>query len=253
MAGKLVAANASLVLHERLFETSPEPMLVLDRALRLRAVNPAFAAMRGVSSADLLGRPLVEVVGLDAFEAMTPRIARAFAGEPAGSSSGTTCPPAGAASRRAYHPVRERERLEHVGVRFRDVTDRRHADATTSQSLAMVEAQRRRFEAVFREAPAGIVIFDGRDLRAKWSNRTFLSFLDAPFAQLGIEGLRIEDFVPNAREAGLVEVDPPRRRDRHAGGHARVPSRRLRARRHVVALVGAARSRARSAATSSSS
>ena len=26
MAGKLVAANASLVLHERLFETSPDPM-----------------------------------------------------------------------------------------------------------------------------------------------------------------------------------------------------------------------------------
>ena len=183
MAGKLVAANASLVLHERLFEASPEPMLVLDRALRLRALNPAFAALRGISSADLLGRPLVEVVGLDAFDAMAPRIARAFAGEPVVVELWNDLPTGRRCLETSYHPVRERERLEHVGVRFRDVTDRRHADATTSQSLAMVEAQRRRFEAVFREAPAGIVIFDGRDVRAKWSNRTHSTSMCLPSMQ----------------------------------------------------------------------
>ncbi|HSD19656.1 MAG TPA: PAS domain-containing protein, partial [Anaeromyxobacter sp.] len=206
MAGKLVAANASLVLHERLFETSPDPMVVLDRSLRLRAVNPAYAAMRGLSTVDLLGRPLVEVVGLDAFDAMAPRIERAFSGESVQYELWTDLPAGRRCLEASYHPVREHERLEHVGVRFRDVTDRRHAEAAASQSLASAEGERRRFEAVFREAPAGIVIFDGRDLRARWSNRTFLSFLDAPFAQLGIEGLRIADFVPNAREAGLVEV-----------------------------------------------
>ncbi|WP_242342034.1 PAS domain-containing protein [Anaeromyxobacter terrae] len=206
MAGKLVAANASLVLHERIFETSPDSMIVLDRALRLRAVNPAYAAMRGLPTADLLGRPLVEIIGVDAFDAMAPRIERAFGGESVQYELWTDLPAGRRCVEASYHPVREGNRLEHVAVRFRDVTDRRHAEAAASQSLAIVEAERRRFEAVFREAPAGIVIFDGRDLRAKWSNRTYLSFLDAPFAQLGIEGLRIEDFVPNAGEAGLVEI-----------------------------------------------
>jgi PAS domain S-box-containing protein len=206
MACKLVAANASLELHERLFETSPDPAFVLDRALRLRAVNPAYASMRGLSTGDLLGRPLAEVVGVDAFEAMAPRVERALAGESVQYELWTDLPAGRRCLEASYHPVRERERLEHVGVRFRDVTGRRHAEAAASQSLSFAEAERRRFEAVFREAPAGIVIFDGRDLRAKWSNRTFLSFLDAPFAQLGIAGLRIDEFVPHARETGLVDV-----------------------------------------------
>ena len=169
-------------------------------------MNPAYAAMRGLSTGDLLGRPLVEVVGLDAFDAMVPRIERAFSGESVQYELWTDLPAGRRCLEASYHPVREHERLEHVGVRFRDVTDRRHAEAAPrSRSRA-----RRRSVGGSRRCsgkrPPGIVIFDGRDLRARWSNRTFLSFLDAPFAQLGIEGLRIADFVPNAREAGLVEV-----------------------------------------------
>jgi signal transduction histidine kinase len=65
---------------------------------------------------------------------------------------------------------------------------------------------RRRFEAVFDAAPAGIVVLDPNELRARWANGAFLETLDEPFRSSGIEGRRLDEFLPGAEETGLAAV-----------------------------------------------
>jgi PAS domain S-box-containing protein len=69
-----------------------------------------------------------------------------------------------------------------------------------------LHAARRRFEAVFEDAPAGVLVLDAASLRARYANRTYLGFLDEPFRAEGVAGRRLDEFLPNADEVGLVDA-----------------------------------------------
>ncbi|ACL64603.1 PAS/PAC sensor signal transduction histidine kinase [Anaeromyxobacter dehalogenans 2CP-1] len=78
--------------------------------------------------------------------------------------------------------------------------------AAYAQMARHLDAVRRRFEAAFAEAPVGVLILDPAELRARWANPAYLAFLDAPFRGEGVQGLRLEEFLPRAQEAGLVAL-----------------------------------------------
>jgi signal transduction histidine kinase len=67
-------------------------------------------------------------------------------------------------------------------------------------------AERERFRAVFDAAPAGIAVLDAETLEARWANRAFVGFLDEPFRSGGIEGRRVEAFLPRVAEHGILDV-----------------------------------------------
>lgn len=67
-----------------------------------------------------------------------------------------------------------------------------------------MEEQRHLFQAVLDAAPAGIAIFDGKDLRVKWANSAYYLFLEEPYRSGEITGLHLEGFIPGAAESGLA-------------------------------------------------
>lgn len=78
--------------------------------------------------------------------------------------------------------------------------------AAYAEMARHLDVARRRFEAAFAEAPVGVVLLDPIELRVRWANQAYLAFLDAPLRSAGIQGLRVEEFLPGAQEAGLVSL-----------------------------------------------
>jgi len=85
-------------------------------------------------------------------------------------------------------------------------TEIRRLGAAYEEMAAHLVASRQRFEAVFDAAPGGIVVLEPDELRARWANRAFLGFLDEPFRSAGIEGRRLEEFLPGATQHRLPEA-----------------------------------------------
>lgn len=79
---------------------------------------------------------------------------------------------------------------------------RRKAERLTAQ----VEQQRRLLDVVVKEAPVGIAILAGDDLRVRISNRAFLDFVNPPFRSEGIEGRRLDEFAPHVQQSGLLSL-----------------------------------------------
>ncbi|MBI2877390.1 MAG: PAS domain-containing protein [Candidatus Tectomicrobia bacterium] len=72
--------------------------------------------------------------------------------------------------------------------------------------LREMKAQRDLFRAVIDTAPEGIAIFDGQELRVKWSNPAYRQFLAEPYRSGGIAGLRLQGFIPQAEESGMADI-----------------------------------------------
>lgn len=89
---------------------------------------------------------------------------------------------------------------------LRDITERKRNEELRELLLKEVDEQRRLFQTVVDHAPAGIVVLDSQDLRVKWANPTYLEFLDEPHRSAGIAGLCLHEFLPGARENGLVDL-----------------------------------------------
>jgi signal transduction histidine kinase len=75
-----------------------------------------------------------------------------------------------------------------------------------AQTEDMLRQERQLLQAVVDNAPAGIVVLSGTDLRVRWANRGYLQFLDEPFRSSGIMGLPLQDFLPQAEESGLAQI-----------------------------------------------
>jgi signal transduction histidine kinase len=80
------------------------------------------------------------------------------------------------------------------------------ARAARDRLTADIERQRAFYEKTFRAAPAGMAVLDGRTLRVRWANPAYLAFLDEPHRSAGIDGRSLEEFVPRARELGLIAL-----------------------------------------------
>jgi PAS domain S-box-containing protein len=66
---------------ERIIELTPFLMNRCSRDLRFRFVSPAYAGMIGRSPAELVGEPIVDVMGQEGFRTILPYIERVLAGE----------------------------------------------------------------------------------------------------------------------------------------------------------------------------
>jgi PAS domain S-box-containing protein len=70
---------------EHVFETIPDVASIVDRDYRYRRVNPAHERFWGISVERIIGVPVGEVIGREAFERLAkPHLDRCFAGEVVG-------------------------------------------------------------------------------------------------------------------------------------------------------------------------
>ena len=74
-------AELDLRRYRQIVETSSEMLVFLDRDLRYRVVNPAYAALRHTTPADLQGRLAREVVGAEDYAEIGPCLESALAGQ----------------------------------------------------------------------------------------------------------------------------------------------------------------------------
>jgi PAS domain S-box-containing protein len=108
---------------------------------------------------------------------------------------------------RPQRGVEGAKELENLGRAFDDMAARLLAAGAAQELLTSdVELERRRLELMFRTAPAGLVVLDGTTLQVRWANAAYLAYLDEPYRSRGIEGLRVEEFLPRARENGLLDI-----------------------------------------------
>ncbi len=98
-----------------------------------------------------------------------------------------------------WHEVHGYPRGDRIEIYFHDITDRKLLQAETHR-------QREFYNALLQAAPAGICVLDGAELRVKFANTAYLQFLDEPFRSEGLVGRTLEEFVPRAREQGLVDL-----------------------------------------------
>lgn len=80
------------------------------------------------------------------------------------------------------------------------------ADAERERLARQIDQQRQFLQSVLDNAPAGIVVLDGRDLRVRWANQSYRAFLDEPYRSMDLAGLRIQDFIPRAEASGVAGV-----------------------------------------------
>src|SRR4028119_724674 len=79
-----------------------------------------------------------------------------------------------------------------VAVYFRDVTDRKQAEAERERLLHELEIERARFEAVLRQMPAGVMIADAVSNKLVLANEQTKQIVGYGYEQL----LELEDYVP---------------------------------------------------------
>ena len=106
------------------------------------------------------------------------------------------------------YPVFKDGELNGAVVTFSDISQRKQAERERAALLQSIDTQRQLFQAVADNAPVGLAILSGDDLRAKWCNVAFASYLDEPYRgrQGKIHGRTIEEFAPQATESGLVKT-----------------------------------------------
>jgi PAS domain S-box-containing protein len=79
-----------------------------------------------------------------------------------------------------------------VAVYFRDVTERKQAEAEREQLLHELEIERARFEAVLRQMPAGVMIADAASNKLVLANEQTKQIVGYGYEQL----LALEDYAP---------------------------------------------------------
>ena len=80
----------------------------------------------------------------------------------------------------------------HVALLFKDITDRKHAEAERERLLQQIEDERQRLRQVFLQAPVAIVVFRGRDFVVELANPPY----EAMVQGRELVGRRFADVVP---------------------------------------------------------
>jgi PAS domain S-box-containing protein len=121
--------------------------------------------------------------------------------------------------RREFHSLETGKTYEHTWVPMhptetgkqhleilRNVTGQRAAEAERERLMGQVDTQRRLFQSVADNAPVGIAVLDGKELRLKWANSHYRNFLEAKYRDQDVGGLFLEEFIPGAESIGLASV-----------------------------------------------
>jgi PAS domain S-box-containing protein len=100
----------------------------------------------------------------------------------------------------------ERGELEGFSKIVRDITEKRRLKEKRERLFAAIDSQRQLFQLVVENAPDGIAVIDGATLRVKWANRPFQERLEEPYHSMDLTGLRVDDYLPHAEEAGILDL-----------------------------------------------
>jgi PAS domain S-box-containing protein len=100
----------------------------------------------------------------------------------------------------------ERGDLEGFSKIVRDITEKKRLQEKRERLFAAIDSQRQLFQLVVENAPDGIAVIDGATLRVKWANRPFQERLEEPYHSMDLTGLRVDDYLPHAEEAGILDL-----------------------------------------------
>ncbi len=88
----------------------------------------------------------------------------------------------------------------------RDITEKKRLQDDRERLFEEIDGQRRLFQLVVENAPIGIAVVDGANLRVKWANSSYRQHLDEPYKNSDLTGVRIQDHLPNAEENGVADL-----------------------------------------------
>jgi PAS domain S-box-containing protein len=81
-----------------------------------------------------------------------------------------------------------------------------HDITVRERLLQKVTKQQKLLEAVIKNLPVGVVVFDSRSLKVKFTNPVYQSCLEAPYNKGNLSGLELGEFIPNVEESGLKRI-----------------------------------------------
>ena len=188
---------------EAIYQVTPVGLCVLDREMRFVRVNERLADINGITVEAHLGHRVADILPelaaelLPIYRAVLDQGESFFDVEIHGSTPKEP-------TRKRYwvaNYVPQRAATGEVTgllVAVQEITERK-------QSEEERDTQRRLFQSVIDNAPAGIVIMQGDTLQAKWVNAAYLPFLDEPYRSKLI-GIPASIFLPNFVTSGLEAI-----------------------------------------------
>jgi PAS domain S-box-containing protein len=175
LANKLRASEASLREKEAELESiiyrTPFMLIRLSRDLRYRFISHAYAELTGRRPEDVIGRPLVEIVGEETFQVLLPHIEKVLRGNRVEFEREVHFRSVGT---RYLHIMYTPEKDEHGAVTgwiasMFDITERKHAEGALQKS-------EQRFRQVVESAPNALLMIDPTGLIALVNAQTEKAF-----------------------------------------------------------------------------
>jgi PAS domain S-box-containing protein len=138
-------ANRHLRTYERLVESSPNMVVLVDRRYVYRMVNAAFLRRRRENADEILGHTVEEVLGKEDFERVRPYLDQCIAGSVVRFGDWFSYPNVG---RRfleiSYYPLSdENGQIDAVVAEIHDATDRKCAEESLERAKVAAEAANR--------------------------------------------------------------------------------------------------------------
>ncbi len=96
--------------------------------------------------------------------------------------------------------------LTAMAGKVEDLSSQKSREEELERLVRAVEGQSRFFQDVLENAPAGIVVFDGRELRVEWANDVYRQFLEDPCREMDLIGMSLQEMFPQAEERGVAEI-----------------------------------------------
>jgi PAS domain S-box-containing protein len=187
--------------YEKVIESSPDMMVVIDRHYRYVMVNSAFLEYRNLKREEVMSRTVSDILGEEVFEeTIRPNLERSFRGEFVRYELAYAYP--GLGERHllvSYLPIQGPQGIDRVACTLRDITK----DKRTSQALRKSELQYQTMFETVRDGFASIDM-DGRVVRA---NRTFQEMVG--YTEEELLERTYEDFTPekwHALEKGFLRT-----------------------------------------------
>ncbi|MEW6251699.1 MAG: PAS domain-containing protein, partial [Planctomycetota bacterium] len=153
-----------------------------SRDLRYRYASSAYAEMIGRTPEQIAGRPIVEVVGPEAFEFIRPYVERVLAGQSVEYEFQYRSPDQRTRWLSVVYMPEQDETGQVVGwiASIVDVTERKRMEDELELRARQARAQAARLQAVLDSAPAMIWIAEDRDCRCITGNHAACELMRAP-------------------------------------------------------------------------